>query len=200
MADKSESDLKSRIAGVLLAAGASVRLGRPKQLVTVHAAPLVVHAVKQVLDHCDAGLTVVTGACHEEVAEALVGLPVTLVYHPGWREGIGASIRCGVQSARHDAGAILLCLCDQPSVTGEDFGNLLKAWRQHPDRIAAAGYAGISGVPALFPRQYWPALLSLDGDRGAKKIINACEDVISVNMPNAEFDIDTREQLEKLDI
>ena len=96
----------SDLAGVLLAAGASVRLGRPKQLVEFDGSPLVRHAAAKAVNVCGSGLVVVTGAHHQEVVAALDSLPVRAVYNPSWREGIGSSLRQGVTAVNPDAGAI----------------------------------------------------------------------------------------------
>jgi molybdenum cofactor cytidylyltransferase len=186
------------IAGVILAAGGSERLGQPKQLIDHGGVPLVVEAVKQAIDYCDAGLTVVTGARHDDVANVLDHQSINLIHNSGWGEGMGSSIRRGVASASSDANAILLLVCDQPFLSAADIGNLVDAWKARPDRIAAAGYAGTQGVPAIFPAVYRESLLDLRGDRGARGIIEAAPAVSIVDMPNAQFDIDTPADLEKL--
>lgn len=183
---------------MLLAAGASSRLGQPKQLVNYNGVPLVCHAVSRALNFCDAGLTVVTGACHDDVFTALDHLPVRVDFNSGWPEGIGSSIRQGVTTIGPDVRAILLMVCDQPAISSHDLRNLVNAWKCRPDRVAAAGYAGTTGVPAIFPSSLRKELQGLNGDRGAKKIIDAAEDVSVVDMPNALFDVDTPDHLDKL--
>jgi molybdenum cofactor cytidylyltransferase len=187
-----------KIAGVLLAAGASRRLGEPKQLVMYNSSPLVRHAASLALQVCDAGLIVVTGAHHDAIVAALEGLPVQAVYSADWPEGIGASIRQGIASVHRDVGAILLTVCDQPFVSTEDIRNLFTAWKRNPDRIAAAGYSGTRGVPAIFPAHLRQKLLHLQGDRGAKNIIDTAAEITVVPMPNGSFDIDTPDQLHRL--
>ena len=199
MSDSVENSDNPKIAGILLAAGASSRLGRPKQLVTYNGTPLVCHAASQALAFCDAGLIAVTGAHHDDVAAALEGMFVKVVYSSGWSEGIAASIRQGVTSIRADADAILLMVCDQPLVTSKDLRNLVNAWNSNPERIAAAEYGGNRGVPAIFPNSLRESLLSLSGDRGAKGIIDATRGVSVVPMPHALFDVDTPEHLNKID-
>jgi len=193
-----KNEKNSNIAGVLLAAGGSSRLGQPKQLLIYNGVPLVYHAASLALDYCDAGLTVVTGACHDEIVAALDRLPVGVVYNPGWLEGIGSSIRRGVASVDPGARAILLMVCDQPSITAEDVRNLVHTWKRNPDCVTAAEYAGTRGVPAIFPCSLRQRLLGLKGDRGAKKIIDAAADISVVDMPNALFDVDTPDHLGKL--
>ena len=198
MSETIRNEENPNLVGVLLAAGASSRLGQPKQLVNYNGVPLVCHAVSQALGFCDAGLTVVTGACHDDVFTALDHLPVRVVFNSGWPEGIGSSIRQGVTSVGPDVCAILLITCDQPAISSHDLRNLVNAWKCRPDRVAAAGYAGTTGVPAIFPSSFRKELQGLNGDRGAKNIIDAAEDVSVVDMPNALFDVDTPDHLDKL--
>lgn len=198
MSETTNNEEKLNIAGVLLAAGASSRLGQPKQLVNYNGVPLVGHAASQALEYCDAGLTVVTGAHHDEVLTALGNLPVRVVESPSWREGIGSSIRQGVTFVAPDVRAILLMVCDQPAVSSRDLRRLVEAWTCRPELVAAAGYAGTRGVPAIFPSNMREELLGLNGDHGAKKIIDAAEYVSVVEMPNASFDVDTPDHLDKL--
>jgi len=191
---------RQRLAGVLLAAGSSTRLGQPKQLITINSVPLVARVAKQVLNQCDAGLIVVTGANHEAVIEALNDLPVRAVYNPNWREGMASSIRSGVAVVVPAARAILLMVCDQPLINEADIARMAKAWKLESDRIVAAGYAGICGTPAIFPCRLRASLLNLQGERGAKSIIDDAPSVSVVDMPNAEFDVDTMDDLENLKI
>ncbi len=189
----------SDLAGVLLAAGASVRLGRPKQLVEFDGSPLVRHAAAKAVNVCGSGLVVVTGAHHQEVVAALDSLPVRAVYNPSWREGIGSSLRQGVTAVNPDARAILLMLSDQPALTQSDLERLARAWVSRPSRIAAAEYGGSLGVPAIFPVEYRQRLTQLHGDRGAKLLIEKADDVTVVEMPDAAFDLDTPDDLVKLE-
>jgi molybdenum cofactor cytidylyltransferase len=198
VSETTNNDETLNIAGVLLAAGTSSRLGQPKQLVDYNGVSLVCHAARHALGYCDAGLTVVTGAHHDEVLAALGNLPVRVVGNPGWREGIGSSIRQGVQSVAPDVRAILLMVCDQPMVNSRDLRRLLEAWKCRPGFVAASAYAGTKGVPAIFPSGLRKELLNLNGDHGAKKIIDAADDVSVVEMPNASFDVDTPDHLDKL--
>jgi len=191
-------DTRPSIAGILLAGGGSSRLGAPKQLVKLDGEPLILRAARAAADYCAAGLVVVTGAIHEPVEAALAGIGATVVNNPDWQEGIGASIRCGASAADARADALLLMLCDQPHVGGEELRELIAAWRAAPESIVAAGYAGSHGVPAVFPARFRRQLTELRGDRGARALIDAADKVIVVDMPAAAIDIDTPEDVRKL--
>lgn len=183
---------------MVLAAGPSSRLGRPKQLVEFAGIPLVAYAATQVVEHCDAGVIVVTGARHDEVVAALAGLPIRAVYNPAWREGMGASVRQGMTGISPKARAVLLVPADLPRVDAAVLQRLVDAWREAPDRVTAARYDGVVGTPAIFPRRLWTQLQKIHGDRGARRIIESAKDVLTVDMPEAAFDLDTPEDLAAL--
>ncbi len=186
------------IAGVVLAAGASRRLGRPKQLVELDGVPLLVRAGRAMLSHCEYGVICVLGAHAAEVEAALEGMPVQVVVNSSWGEGIAASIRAGVQQVPTDARAILLSVCDQPLVDSADIGRLAAAWQEEPSVVVAAGYSDGCGVPAIFPATYRDDLIALKGDRGAKALLGAATHRRVVDMPNAAFDVDDRTGLARV--
>ena len=198
MNDRSQTQLITGLAGLVLAAGPSTRLGRAKQTAVYRNTTLVEHAVNRALAYCGAGVVVVTGAHHEQVVTALDGLPVEAIYNPDWREGMSSAVRMGTYRIGAKCQAIMLMLCDQPMISRADFSSLVDAWISHPERIAAAKYAGICGVPAIFPLNCRDELMSLRGDEGAKRIIENAQSVSAVKMPNAEFDIDTPDDFSKL--
>jgi molybdenum cofactor cytidylyltransferase len=90
-------------------------------------------------------------------------------------------------------------LADQALLQADSLKGLISAWRQQPDRIAAACYAGSLGAPAIFPQRLFPDLLGLRGDRGAKQILRVrAQEVTGIVMPDAEFDLDTKTDLKQL--
>jgi molybdenum cofactor cytidylyltransferase len=203
MSGKQNSAVGLGIAGVVLAAGASRRLGRPKQLVELNGAPLLAWTLRAILAHCDRGVICVLGAHAADVRPALDGFDVQIVVNTDWREGIGASIRVGVERVPTDAQAILLAVCDQPLVCSADFARLIADWRIEPQAIAAAGYGNghnVSyGVPAIFPAAYRGNLIGLRGDQGAKALIGGASRRRIVAMPNAAFDVDDKADLARLE-
>lgn len=187
------------LAGIVLAAGGSRRLGRPKQLVVYRGEMLVQRAVAVALPFCGAGITVVTGESASETRNALRGTPANIVFNPGWKDGLSTSLRAAMAAIPYPGiDGVLICLCDQPLVTGEDLASLINVWQTAPDRPAAASYSGTLGVPAVFPPAYFAALMELSGDTGARSVLQAAEHVSVVSMPGAALDVDTEADLEEL--
>jgi molybdenum cofactor cytidylyltransferase len=175
------------IPAVILAAGASRRLGRPKQLVPWAGETLLKRAVRAA-QACDPVLVVV-GFRAEAMAAELTGLPVTLVANPEWEEGMASSIRRGVRALPPGAPGALFLVCDQPAVDAALVARLLEAQRACPDAVIACGYAGTRGTPALFPARCFPHLQELRGDRGARGLLQG-EAVLVVSFPEGAMDID----------
>jgi len=186
------------LAGIVLAAGASHRLGRPKQLVELDGMPLIARTVVALLGHCDLGVSCVLGAHADDIRAAVEGYDVRIIFNTDWREGVATSIRAGIEPVPVDARAILLSVCDQPLVSSADYARLVSNWHEDPAVITAAGYGDDYGVPAIFPTAYRGDLVALRGDRGAKSIIDRAPDRRIVAMPDAAFDIDDSDDLERL--
>ena len=187
----------SAIAIVILAAGASRRMGVPKQLLHHRGRTLLRHAVETALVSTCRPLVVLLGANAEEIQPEIEGLPVKIVQNPYWAEGLGSSIRAGIEalvSAADPPEAVVLSLCDQPLVCSDDIEALVTAYRSTKHPIVASQYAGTLGVPALFAQPVLAELLSLAGDAGAKQVIQRnLPTVWQVPCPNAAFDFDTLE-------
>lgn len=165
-----------RVVAVVLAAGSSTRLGRPKQEIVVGGETLLQRAER------------IARAVADEV------IIVTDQLNPGAAEGIASSIRTGVRLAGEDA-RILITLCDQPLITIEHLRALLAI----DAPIVATGYAGIAGAPAAFAPSLAPDLLALRGDRGARVVIEAHRDVTRViPFEDAAVDIDRESDVHEL--
>jgi molybdenum cofactor cytidylyltransferase len=161
------------VSGVLLAAGSSRRMGRPKQLLDWGGSPLVRVAAEQALAAGLQELIVVTGAAHAEIAAALAGLPLRLVYNPEHAQGQSTSLRAGIGALGQQAAATLVLLGDQPFVTAAIVGRIVGAWRASGAPIVAPRYRGTRGNPVLFARELFPELLAVTGDQGARAILAA---------------------------
>ncbi|MFP6630440.1 MAG: nucleotidyltransferase family protein [Myxococcota bacterium] len=180
-------------AAVVLAAGGSRRLGAAKQLLRWHGSSLVRRAVEAALGSRCQPVYVVVGSGAGEVAAELSDTDAVIVDNPAWREGLSSSIAAGVRAATGEAGpaALLLMLVDQPHVSAEVLDGLLAAF---DGGIAASRYAGTLGVPAVFGRAHFEALIRLSGDRGARPLLEAeGERVRAVDFEAGAVDIDTLE-------
>ena len=193
------SDL--RIAGLLLAAGGSKRLGRPKQLVEFEGETLVRRAAGALIGAGCSSIVVVLGSEIEGSVKALDELGVDIVFNDAWESGMGSSIACGVRSimsaARH-VDAVLISLCDQPLVTAEKLRPFIETFSHLKAGIVAAEYDGVAGVPALFSASYFPQLASLNGEKGAREVIRNSPDAVSIALPEAAIDIDREQDLKIL--
>jgi molybdenum cofactor cytidylyltransferase len=176
------------VPAVILAAGASRRLGRPKQLVEFQGESLLRRSVRAALAGC-APVLVVLGSGAAELEAHLAGLPVTLVANPDWEEGMAASLRRGVAALPDGTEAVLFLVCDQIQVDGALVLRLLEAHRARPRAVVTCAYAGGRGTPSLFPARCFPELLALRGDRGARGLLGG-DDVVVVPFPGGERDVD----------
>ena len=192
----------SKVAGILLAAGGSTRLGSPKQLLVYQGRTLLRRATEAMLEAGCHPVIVVLGAGAARLTPELIGLDVNTVVNAGWERGMGTSVRVGLSalSPGLDVDAVLLSLCDQPIVGSQILTRLLTVWRDTPEHsIAAAAYDGTLGVPAVFGRKHFAELAALPETAGAKPILQRhAARIAAVSMPEAETDIDTREQYERI--
>ena len=184
------------VPAVLLAAGASRRLGRAKQLETLEGEPLVRRAARAALGAGCEPVVVVLGAEAEAVAAALDGLALTLVRNEAWEEGMASSLGAGLAAlgdAAPEARGALLLLADQPAVDAALLRRLLARFEESgARRIVACAYGGGRGAPAVFPRTLFSELAALRGDRGAKPVLEAHRaEVLEVSFPEGELDVDT---------
>jgi molybdenum cofactor cytidylyltransferase len=186
-----------RFGAIILAAGASERMGTPKQLLQVRGAPLVLRAVDAALASQVWPVAVVLGAHAEKVRAAIARRPVLAVENPAWEEGMASSIRAGIATLRQFSRALdgaLVALCDQPAFSAEVIARLAEARRETGRKIAAARYCGRNGAPALFLSDLFPALAALTGEDGARELLNGDADrVAAVDMPELAADLDTPE-------
>lgn len=176
----------------VLAAGPATRFGSPKQLVRLGGSPIVHEAAARAATVAGQSVTVVLGAHAREVAPALRQSAATVVVNRDWQEGLASSIRTAVRTAPPRCDGLLLLLCDQVAVTGDDLRRLFAVWRRHPVLIAAALHGGAPGLPALFPRWAFGDLLELRGDRDPRLVLRRSVDrLVRVPMSNAGVDLDT---------
>lgn len=186
---------------IVLAAGSSSRLGSPKQLLAVGGQNLVQHAVSVALSSRIGPVLVVTGANRGAVEETLEDMDVQLAYNPDWPEGMGASIRWGTQVAlglHPETDGLLFMVCDQPFIHAEILRALLERQRETGKRIVTSSYDGIRGTPALYHASLFNELKSLQGDTGARPLLQRhAEDIDTVPFEQGRTDIDTHADYER---
>ncbi len=193
------NERNSGIAAVVLAAGASTRLGRAKQLIEIEGESLLRRTVRAAIEAGCAPLFAVLGCEAERMRRELEGLAAAAVVNERWADGMGSSLRRGMEAvcAQESLPAgVLLMVCDQPKVTPEHLRKLLAEQGGKESRIAASGYGGKSGVPAAFGRDFFPELLAIKGDRGARAAIRRHPEAVStVLWPEGAQDVDEPEDL-----
>lgn len=158
------------IAGVVLAAGESQRLGRPKQLLEWRGEPLVRHVARTALASGLSEVVVVTGAAGQAVSAALEGLPVKTVYNPDWAAGQSTSLVTGLRSLSKDPGGVLFFLADQPQVPPTLVRSLVNLHRRTLAPLVAPQADGLRANPVLFDRVTFPDLLATTGDTGGRAL------------------------------
>ena len=194
------STQSGKLSAIALAAGGSSRYGECKQLVEINGSSLVQLAVDKLSAlFPNDRITVVVGANSEAVAQAVSDLLVNIVVNEHWQQGLASSLKTGLNSVEPDCRAVMITLCDQALVTEEHLRRLLDLWFAFPSEITASAYAGTVGTPAVIPAEFYPQVLALEGDTGAKSILeNNAGRVRTLPIPEAEFDLDVPADLEKL--
>ena len=192
--------LTRELSAIVLAAGGSSRYGQCKQLINISGSSLIRHAVNKLsslLSHNN--IYVVVGASSQAVAQAINDLPVNIVHNEHWQKGLASSLKAGMTSINPGCPAVMITLCDQVLITETHLRRLADHWIEDSSRIIASGYADTLGTPAVIPAEFYPQVLALEGDAGAKPILtNNIGWVTTVPIPEAEFDLDVPADLEKL--
>jgi molybdenum cofactor cytidylyltransferase len=188
------------VAAIIVAAGSSNRLGQPKQLVVIDGETLLRRAIRCAREAGASPLFVVLGAHRELIQNAIDFGAAKIVANDDWEEGLASSIRAGVRAVQAEAPTaegLLLMTCDQPCVTAEHLRRLIQmSYAQSAPTAIASIYAGIRGIPAIFPRQATRDLLALRGDKGARVLLAQPPwPVISIALEGGEIDIDSPEDL-----
>ena len=180
------------IAAVVLAAGASTRLGEPKQLAMLGGETLLERAARTAREAGCAPVVVVLGASYAQVLAATFGKlgDAIPVINDKWQKGMSTSIGLGVRTlalVAKGADGVVLMTCDQPAVTAEHLRALTAT-----GEVTASAYVGRRGVPAFFPAATFAGLMELHGDAGARELLRA---VATVELAGGELDVDTSADL-----
>lgn len=179
----------------MLAAGASVRLGSPKQNLEFQGQTLLQHAVQAARQSGCAPIVVVLGANADKLRLQVNFPEIKIVENPEWEEGMGASVRQGVATllqAVPNLDSVLLMTCDQPFVSGKILQQLVEEKVKNLKKIIACAYQDTIGTPVLFDQQFIPDLLNLQGAHGAKKLLFKYPEAVgTISFELGGFDIDT---------
>lgn len=185
------------VSAVVLAGGASTRMGRPKLAIPVRGTPMIRRVAEAALNSRCAETIIVLGAHADLYRSLLDGLEVRIVENPDPAEGMGSSIRAGVEAVSPEATGAVVLLADQPLVSAGVIDRLIETAVAEGRRIVASACRGTVGPPAYFHKDFFSELLALRGDRGARSVIQSHpEEVSTVPLPEeCAADVDTSDDL-----
>jgi molybdenum cofactor cytidylyltransferase len=192
------------VAAIILAAGASRRLRQPKQLLAYRGETLLQRAIRLAQEAGATPVIAVLGANADIIKDSIARSLAIPVLNEDWEKGIASSIHTGLRAmgvvAPQTLG-VLIMGCDQPRLTADHLRLLIDRFRRHDKpTIVASTYAGVSGVPAVFPQLAFPELLALGGDKGARALIaDAPCPVATLEFDGGEVDIDAPEDIAQLE-
>jgi CTP:molybdopterin cytidylyltransferase MocA len=185
---------------LLLAAGEGQRYGGIKQLADIHGEPMVRRAARAALSH-GVPVIVVIGAHAEKVQAVLDDLPLQIIHHDDWHQGMGSSLAAGVRYLHANypqVSAALLCLADQPLLEAALFRQMLHRHAQAPERLLITEQNGVSGPPVLFPSDCFEALMTWSGPRGAYALIEREAARVERVASLSGIDVDTPQDLQRV--
>jgi CTP:molybdopterin cytidylyltransferase MocA len=189
------------VLGLVLAAGGSTRMGRPKQLAELDGRPLLAHALAALDgDPIDRVVVALGGAAREVLDRVDLGRAEPVVVE-GWAAGMGHVLAGALARAGGDWRAVVVLLGDQPLVSGAAVARVVEAWRAGAGPVVTAAYGGRSGHPKLFDRRLLPDLLRLAGDAGARDLVAAHPEwvhQVEVGDLGSDADVDVEADLERV--
>ena len=190
-----ENSLLNSYGIILLAAGQSARLGKPKQLLNYKGKTLLEHSLQVAIETQLQPIITVLGANADLLKKSIDHFNTKVVINQQWSEGMASSIRCGMEELikiTPTIAGVIIMVCDQPYVTAKLLIDLVEKYKYSLKPIIASSYKNNIGTPALFDKTIFALLFSLKGDSGAKKIMKSNPDwVETVNFLFGEIDIDT---------
>lgn len=189
------------ISAIILAAGMSTRMGRPKQLLKVGHSTLIRIITENVLVSNVDEVHVVTGYKQKEVSAAINDLPVKVVFNPRYKEGQGTSLALGAKSISDSTSVLLVFMVDQPMISASLINMLIAEFQKRSCLALRPVCKGLPGHPVIFSGTLIDELKSLSGDKGARQVLKKLEDrvvYLSVGDEAVIFDIDTPKDYEDL--
>jgi len=188
------------VAGVILAAGASSRMGRNKLFFEVGGETLLRRAVRVTAEAGLDPVIVVVGHDAARAREALAGLPCRCIDNPAYARGINSSVRAGIGAVPDEAVAAVVILADMPFVTASMIATLVERFRESAAPLVISDYGGVNAPPQLYSRSLFGELLGMDGEGCGKQVVKRHRDeAIGVSWPaDALTDVDVPEDYERL--
>jgi molybdenum cofactor cytidylyltransferase len=188
-------------AAIILAAGAAARMGQSKQLLAYRGRTLLQHSIKQAIGAGFQPIVVVVGSNSHMVTASIAGEAVKIVHNERWKTGMGSSISAGMRvllESDEVPEVVAILVADQPLVEAKHLAAMRELLWAAGSSIVAAQYSDTIGVPALFKRELFGALLSLPPEAGARRLLRSSDaDVTPFPLPQAAVDIDTPEDFER---
>jgi len=196
---KTETGHKTVVDAIVLAAGSSTRFGERKLLSQLHGKPMLMYALEAACSsECRRVILVVNRFLLGELPA--VQSKVTVVLNEEAETGMGSSIGCGVRNSLN-SDAVVMLAADQPLVSPALIDSIIGSSMLHPESIVVSSFHGVARNPALFPREYYGELTSIQDDRGARHIVEKhSENVIRIELSDEEqlLDVDTAADLERV--
>ena len=187
---------------VILAAGASTRLGEPKQLLQYNGKTLLDHSVNEAVNAKADAVVVILGKNADLFKNEIHKEKASVLINKDWEEGMASSVRLGLASLlkiKPYIDSVIFMVCDQPHISASVLNELIATQQKTTKQIVTCNYGGTIGPPALFHKKYFRELAKLNGDIGAKNIIQQnMHDVATVLFPEGKIDIDTKEDYDAL--
>lgn len=182
---------------VVLAAGLAERFGAVKQLADFRGRPMVTHAVRIAEEVFAQRTVLIAGNEWPAVTATAAPLAGYFVVNEQFRSGLGTSIAAGIGAIANCASGVMLLLADQPLIDAAYLRRMVDTWIQDQDRIVASEFNDVVGPPVIFPARFFDELQALDGDNGARKVIQAnVESLTRLQCAAAAVDIDRRQDLD----
>lgn len=183
------------VVAILLAAGNSSRMGQPKQQLLIDGEPLLRRMVLELVQSKVDSTVVVLGSDAEIHKKLIEDLPVEVIIHNQWSNGMGSSLKKGLNHCKEmykNLDAVLIAVCDQPRLTAEHINNLLQTYHHTSKPVVASSYSGTMGVPALLNKKNFESIGHLNDGQGAKKLIlENSQETTAVDFAEGAIDLDT---------
>ncbi len=192
---------RPRVAAIVLAAGASQRMGRPKQLLPVGDKTMLKHLVDVVRASSASPIIVVLGHRASEMKATLQEGDVEIVVNEDWEAGLSTSVQAGLRAVAPEVQAALFVLADQPALTAEVIAQIVEHYRRTRGLIVVPTYGGRRGNPVLFDRALFPALMQVEGDQGGRSLLSRYPskvEEVAVSSAGVLVDIDTPDDYQRL--